>query len=132
MILADTSAWIEYLRKTGSTVNHAHREALRRGEVATTDAVVLEILAGTTDDLQHRRLKRLLERCFQLPQRPWGDAEAGAALYRACRKRGETPRSQLDCVIAAVAIRKEIPVLHRDRDFTLIARHSMLTVIDGS
>jgi predicted nucleic acid-binding protein len=32
----------------------------------------------------------------------------------------------LDCLVAAVAIRHNIPVLHRDRDFDVLARHTEL------
>ncbi len=42
-------------------------------------------------------------------------------MYRACRRQGVTVRSSVDCLIAAVAIRRDIPVLHLDRDFGAIA-----------
>ena len=54
------------------------------------------------------------------------DYDAAAALYRQCRRGGETVRKLLDCLIAAVAIRAGIPVLHNDRDFDGIARHTEL------
>ena len=51
-----------------------------------------------------------------------------AALYRRCRRQGETVRKLADCLIAAVAIRAEIPILHNDRDFDTLARHTELQV----
>lgn len=126
MILADSSAWIEFLRKTGSKAHKAFRQALVADEVATTDAVVLEILAGARTDHEAEQLARLLGRCRQVPQEPWGDPETAAELYRACRRGGETPRSLFDCLIAAVAIREDLPVLYRDRDFDVIARYTRL------
>lgn len=127
-MLADSSAWIEFLRKTGTTTNKALHGAIDTGDVATTDAVVLEVLVGARDDLERQRLMRLLASCVQLPQEPWVDVEAAATLYGSCRRAGETPRSSVDCLIAAVAIRHDIPVLHRDRDFDVIARHAPLRV----
>lgn len=124
-VLADTSAWVEFLRRTGSAVNTRVRHALLANELATTDPVVLEVLAGVRDD-DADRVRALLDFCVQLPQEPWTDAEVGASLYRACRKAGETPRSLIDCTIAAVAIRADVPVLQRDRDYQVIARHSEL------
>ncbi|HEV2852577.1 MAG TPA: PIN domain-containing protein [Thermoanaerobaculia bacterium] len=56
---------------------------------------------------------------------PGGPPEA-AQLYRAARRSGITVRSGVDCVIAACAIRHGIPVLHYDRDFTLLAQVSSL------
>ena len=58
------------------------------------------------------------------------DYEAAAALYRRCRRQGETVRKLLDCLIAAVAIRAGTPILHNDRDFDVLARHTELQ-LDG-
>ena len=127
-VLADTSAWVEFLRATGSAANMALRDLLVAGDLATTDAVVLEVLAGANDARQSRDLVRLLDRCRWLPQESWADAELAASMYRACRERGQTPRSLLDCLIAAVAVRRDVAVLHRDREFDLLASHTSLRV----
>lgn len=128
MTLVDSSAWIEFLRATESRADRAVEDALDRGEVATTDAVVLEVLVGARNDLERQRLIRLLGSCLQVPQEPWVDVESAAMLHAVCRKGGETPRSSNDCLIAAVAIRHDIPVLHRDRDYEVLARHTPLQV----
>lgn len=47
MYLIDSSAWIEYLCKTGSPAHVVVRELLRRPElVATTEPVIMELLAA--------------------------------------------------------------------------------------
>jgi predicted nucleic acid-binding protein len=56
------------------------------------------------------------------------DGERAAAIHRACRARGHTVRDIVDCLIAAVAIRNDAVVLHRDRDFDVIARHTELRI----
>jgi predicted nucleic acid-binding protein len=56
------------------------------------------------------------------------DYEAAAELYQACRRRGATVRELIDCLIAAVAIREPAAVLHNDRDFETLARHTRLRV----
>ena len=127
-VLADTSAWVEFLRATGSAANMALRDLLVAGDLATTDAVVLEVLAGANDARQSRDLVRLLDRCRWLPQESWADVELAASMYRACRERGQTPRSLRDCLIAAVAVRRDVAVLHRDREFDLLASHTSLRV----
>jgi predicted nucleic acid-binding protein len=43
--------------------------------------------------------------------------DAAAALFRACRLRGEILRRLIDCLIAAVASRAGAEVLHADADF---------------
>ena len=52
--------------------------------------------------------------------------EEAAQLYRAAWRSGVTVRSGADCLIAACAIRYGIPVLHYDREFTLLAQTSSL------
>jgi predicted nucleic acid-binding protein len=124
VILADTSAWVEFLRGTGSRSCRRVDELLGAG-LATTEVVEMEVLAGARDDHHLERLRRLLLRAG--PRRvQTGDFDAAAGLYRACRRRGETPPSLADCLIAAVAIRNDVPVLHADTDFEVIARHSSL------
>ena len=56
------------------------------------------------------------------------DWEVAAQLYRSARSRGLTVRSSIDCLIAAVALRTDIPVLARDRDFEALAEVSDLVV----
>ena len=47
-------------------------------------------------------------------------------LYRAGRRSGLTIRSSADCLIAACAVRHNLEILHRDRDFDALARVSAL------
>jgi predicted nucleic acid-binding protein len=51
---------------------------------------------------------------------------AATDLYRAARRAGITVRSGVDCLIAACAIRNDLEVLHRDRDFDALATVSPL------
>lgn len=62
-----------------------------------------------------------------LPTSP-ADYELAAAMYRACRLRGETVRKLIDCLIAAVAVRADVEVLHADIDFATLERHTDLRV----
>ena len=52
--------------------------------------------------------------------------EEAAHIYRACRAGGETVRQTTDCLIAAIVIRAGAALLHNDRDFEVIARHTDL------
>ena len=124
MTLVDTSAWVEYLRATGSRSHHAVRRLLEDdGKVHTTDVIVMEVSAGARDGEHLDRLRRLLSRCEYVPVEGLGDFEQAAALYRTCRQSGEMVRALTDCLIAAVAMRADVEVLHADRDFDVLARH---------
>ena len=129
VILVDTSAWISYLRRDGTGVNVAVRAALGADEVATTDIVQLEILAGARSPRHLAELRQMLSALVHLPIASGIDAEAAADVYRTCRRNGDTPRQLNDCLIAAVAMRHDVPVLHADRDFEVMARHTPLQTL---
>jgi predicted nucleic acid-binding protein len=96
--------------------------------VLTTDVVTMELLAGVRDDVELSRLRARLRSFPRLHIDGPADFEQAASIYRSCRARGETVRRLNDCLVAAVAIRNEVPILHSDRDFDVIARHTALAV----
>jgi predicted nucleic acid-binding protein len=130
MFLVDSSAWVEYLRGTGSLPHRALVAAVVDGTAATADPIVLEVLAGTAAS-NVGRVSQLLANRHYLAQEPHLDVRAAAGIYHACRRGGDTPRSTIDCLIAAIAIRHDVAVLHRDRDFDMIAGHTSLQVSSG-
>ncbi len=131
MSLVDSSAWIEFLRATGSPSHLRLRTTLDSGaELATTDVVVMEVLAGARDAGDRDRLRRLLFSQQFLPVEGPLDYENAAEIYRRCRVAGETPRQLNDCLIAVVAIRNEVELLSADRDFEAIARHAPLRLVE--
>ncbi|MGH9078149.1 MAG: type II toxin-antitoxin system VapC family toxin [Acidimicrobiales bacterium] len=125
MTLVDTSAWIEFLRATGSDTHRAVRQLLEdHAPLHTTDVVVMEVLAGARDEGHLQRLRRMLARCDHVAVEGLASYESAAHQYRACRQAGETVRALTDCLIGAVALRTGVPVLHNDRDFDVLARHA--------
>lgn len=129
MILVDSSAWIEFLRESGSPAHRRLRTALEeQAPLAWTDVVAMELLAGARDDADRNRLRRLLYGQHFLPVEGPADHESAAELYRLCRRAGETPRQLNDCLIAVVAIRNDAELLCNDVDFLRIARHAPLQV----
>ena len=131
-VLVDSSVWIAFLRDTGGPEVDLLEQLIDERRAATTDVVLLEVLAGTTDEERAARLRRFLAGAELLRQESPADAEQAAALYRACRRAGETPRSLNDCLIAAVALRHDVPLLHRDRDFTVLAQHTDLRLVESA
>lgn len=129
MILVDTSAWVEFFRDTGNAVC-ARVDDLLDDDIATCDAIHMEVLAGARDERHLSDLRRLLARAALIHVEP-SDYEDGAALYRACRARGQTVRKLIDCLIVAVAVRCDMPLLHADSDFDVLARHTALRTDPG-
>lgn len=128
MTLVDTSAWVEFLRNTGSTTC-SRVDALLEGDIAICDAIRMEVLAGARDERHLQALRRLLALATVLPTEP-AHYDDAAALYRTCRREGETVRKLTDCLIAAVAIHADTSVLHKDVDFDVLARHTDLKIAE--
>lgn len=131
MILVDTSAWIEYLRYTGSpacvSVEELHKDGSKTHDIRTCDAVRMEVLAGARDIHHLNKLRELLKSVITIPTIS-ADFDNAARLYRTCRREGETVRNMVDCIVGAVAIRNDASVLHRDVDFEVLARHTELKI----
>ena len=126
-MIVDTSAWVEYLRATGSPAHLTLRARVESGEaIATPAPVVMELLAGCGSEEAAVRLRRLLTRFEILDVVGTLDFEDAALIRRICRRNGDTIRSMIDCLIAAIAIRAGRPLLSLDRDFEVIARHVRL------
>jgi len=128
MMLADSSAWVEFLRRTGSEVNRRFAQAFFSDQLLVSETVMIEVLVGARDPEDELRLKRMLASVTLVPVGDLSTWESAAKIYRACRARGVTIRGQLDCLTAAIAIREEVEILHLDRDFDLIAQHTPLRV----
>lgn len=130
MILADTSAWVEFLRGTGSATDERLDQLLGEARsLCTTEVVVMEVLAGARDATHRERLRRLLAGCELTPIEGLRDYEHAADLYRTCREAGETVRALTHCLIAAVAIRTRNAILHVDSDYDALARHAPLRLV---
>lgn len=132
MLIADSSAWVEYLRGTGSPAHLGLRDAVARDEVVVPEVVKAELLVGARSNDELRALQRMLEHFDVLLLAPRDDLDQAVALHLQCRSSGITPRGLIDCTIAAMAMRVGLPVLHHDRDFAALAAATGLTQVSGS
>jgi predicted nucleic acid-binding protein len=133
VILADTSAWVEYDRATNSSVDRRLTALIESdGPVAVTQPVVMEVLAGARDDQRESDLRRLLARFELLSFDAVADFDGAVRIYRRCRAAGVTPRGMVDCMIASVAWRREAAVLAYDADVDRVARVIGIQLDDAS
>lgn len=132
VLVADTSAWVEYLRGTGSPAHLALRAAVSTDDVVLLEPVKAELLVGARSNAETRELRRLLEGLDIELVHPRDDFEAATDLYQRCRAIGVTPRGLLDCLIAAMAARSGHALLHHDRDLTPLAVAAGITEAPGS
>lgn len=66
-------------------------------------------------------IERLTNGLPVLGVEPRLDFRQAAAVLPAVRRSRRTIRSLVDCLIAAVALRSDVPILHKDADFDVIA-----------
>ncbi|MEI6252485.1 MAG: PIN domain nuclease [Mycobacteriaceae bacterium] len=122
MILADTSAWVEYDRATGSKADQRIAELITNdGPLMFTEPILMEVLAGARSDARAEDLRRMLLRFGLAHFDAVTDFDAAARIYRRCRQAGVTPRGMVDCMIAAVAHRRDLALLAWDADMFRVA-----------
>ncbi|HEX3695494.1 MAG TPA: PIN domain-containing protein [Polyangia bacterium] len=123
MILVDTSVWIESFRRGGRRID----ALVSLDDVVSYRAVCRKCYR---DLMMIGRSATPAPQCNALAQieSPLAASvfDEAVDLYRAARKRGLTVRSSVDCLIAACALRHDLEVLHRDRDYEALASVSLL------
>lgn len=133
MILADTSAWVEYDRATDSRVDLRVSDLVASdGPLAVTEPVIMEVLTGARTDEREQDLRRLLLRFDLLQFDPVADFDGAVRIYRRCRQVGVTPRGLIDCMIASVAQRMGATLLAHDADMSRVAKVIGIEMDDAS
>ena len=131
-MIIDTSAWVEYLRATQSPTHHTLRSAVvSDAPIATPAPVLMELLAGCATERAARDIQHLLARFEILEVEGLADFEDTALIQRTCRREGETVRSLMDCLIAAITLREQRPLLAVDRDFEVISKYVGLHLVEA-
>lgn len=129
-MIVDTSVWIDVFRNTDSTAGRWVADGIAAGStLVVPEVVVMELLVGTTDDEVASVRRRFLQRFVIEPLAPLRDSEDAAAIHRRYRRAGNTVRSLTDCQVAAMALRLNVEVVHRDRDYDVIATHCCLRTV---
>jgi predicted nucleic acid-binding protein len=124
VILVDTSVWIEVFRARRPLDLEA---VVDFDDVVTCLPVIQEVLHGFRDEAAQRHARQAM---LSLPivESPLGEDVFLEAvdLYRVAHRSGRTVRSSVDCLIAACALRHDLEVLHRDRDYGVLSEISTL------
>ena len=123
MIIADTSAWMEFDRGTNSPAHRKLVELISEGgqNVAVTEPVLMEVLGGAKDTQSHQQLYNLLTSVSWVSVDHVADFEGAARINRVCRANGITPPGYIVCMIANIALRTGSEILTADQDFHRVA-----------
>jgi len=129
MILVDTSVWVDFLKGENSHQRRTlHRLIEDEEDISITEIILTEILQGIKSDRDFRNARDYL---LEFPIYEPKGVETyirTAQLYRDCRKKGQTVRKTVDCIIAAICIENDLTLLHKDTDFDFIEECTTLRV----
>jgi hypothetical protein len=128
MILADTSAWIDYLRSGNTAAAELLEDALDDDNLVMGDLILAEVMRGLSSEVEVRRVWTQLRnlKCEVLGGRDI--ATVAAHNGRALRSKGLTVRSTIDLMIGTWCIENGVSLIHKDRDFDGMERHLGLVV----
>jgi predicted nucleic acid-binding protein len=123
VIVVDSTVWIDFLNRRSVPHVQRLRSLLGMTEIIVGDLMLCEVLQGLESERAARDVENLL-RGFDIVSMA-GDALAVTAAknFRALRARGITIRKTIDLLIGTWCIENRRPLLHNDRDFSLMARH---------
>lgn len=122
-MLVDTSVWIDFFNGHASPQADRLIQALEEGELITLPGLVLtEILLGFRSESEATRIHGLLHAFEYIKDPTRLDYIETARIYRVFRSKGYTIRSTIDCVIAQLCMRDNLPLLSKDRDFEAIGQ----------
>ena len=129
MVIVDSSVWIDYLQGGSSPESLWLDQELSRRRIGLTDIILCEVLQGLGSEHIANRVQRSLCKFEIWPTGGTRLAVAAARNYRVLRRKGQTVRTTVDCLIATFCLEAEHELLHRDRDFSAFEKVLGLRVI---
>ena len=126
MVLVDTSVIIDFIFGTITTQTTYLEHLIEKGELICTCGVILaEVLQGCKTEKLYKQYSEAMSDLIYIGSTKTTHVKA-AEIYRDLRKKGITPRGTIDCIIAATCIEHELLLLHNDKDYISIAKHTSL------
>jgi predicted nucleic acid-binding protein len=119
----DTSVFIDFIRGISNEKVELLRAASRNDiEYGIASYTIMEALQGAKNEKEYEEIKEFLskQRAYYLPETA-DTYDAAAHLFYSARRRGITPRNSIDVLIALIAIKNKLLLLHNDKDFDMLA-----------
>lgn len=118
--LVDTSVWVRYLRNVpGRAADELEKAFSRPSEIRICAPIRMEL--EMADDVPSRRRARRSYLGFESILSEDADFDEAARIFNDARRSGYTIRSRIDLLIAAIAGRAGVRLVHCDSDFDRIA-----------
>jgi len=125
MVLVDTSVLIGYLKGQTDNKTELLKDVLTREiPFGISSYTYQEILQGARNEKEFEILKEYLstQKIYFLKQEI-PTFEKASRMFFDLRRKGSTPRSTIDILIALTAIEYNLILLHNDNDFDIISKH---------
>jgi predicted nucleic acid-binding protein len=116
-VLVDTSVWIDFLDGRDAAVK-ALNLLIKSGRVVICGQIRQEVLQGSRDEKAFDTLAAQMALWDAAVEEP-GDFDEAARIFARLRWKGLTI-PPTDCLIAAVAIRRKLPLYANDGDFDVV------------
>jgi predicted nucleic acid-binding protein len=133
-VLIDTSVWIDFFNSpdSSSEAGILRQLIMEDRAISLCPVIYQEILQGIRNDQTFEYVRKIFLD-FDMIDFAWLTVtDKAIEIYRTLRKKGITVRKSNDCLIAAYAILANVQLLHKDRDFTQIAKGTTLQIFRSS
>ncbi|MDG1278038.1 MAG: PIN domain nuclease [Algoriphagus sp.] len=117
MIMVDSSVWIDYFNGKATLQSDFLNRILGIEDVCIGDLIMTEVLQGFTFDQDVKVAYELFNDLLIFDLVGKEIAYESAKSYRELRKKGVTVRKTMDMIIGTFCIKKNIRLLHSDKDF---------------
>ena len=117
MIVADTTAWIDYVKGIEALHTNMLDYELEHNRIITGDIIIAEFLQGFRLEKDYESAKQMMESLEYRDFIGKENAILAAQNYRKLRKYGITVRKTIDVIIATFCIENGFELIHNDRDF---------------
>ncbi len=127
--IVDTSAWIESFRPTGEAkLKEVLKELISDGKILLSGIIKTELLRGTKSKKEFQMLGELLDSLIYLSVEDDFWKRLARFSFDLFREGVTVPLA--DTYVALLAIENDVPLLHRDTHFDLIARKTGLKILE--
>ena len=127
-IIIDSTVWIDYFNNVVNDKTDYTDRLLENRLVIILPVILQEILQGIKNKATFDSIKWLMLSLEFFEYDTIQAAIDAASLYRFLKVKGVTVRKPNDCLIAIICINNNIPLLHNDKDFDNIAKHTSLKI----
>jgi predicted nucleic acid-binding protein len=117
MVIADTSAWVDFFRGLDAPHVKSLEIALISDRLYIGDLIITELLQGVRNDKGAKEILEIISKLTVVNMVSESLAYKSAENYRFLRSKGKTVRKTIDMLIGTYCIENGMALIHKDSDF---------------